>query len=76
MKPLIFLLAGLLGNALAGNNYSSPHATHQRFSVLERRARELDKSTALVKRNDFTCGPGSMLFTCVFPHPLTSDSDI
>jgi hypothetical protein len=64
MKPFLFLLAGLLGNALAGNNHSSPYATHQRFSVLERR--ELGKSTALAKRNDFTCGPGSMLLTCVF----------
>ena len=69
MKPFLFLLAGLLGNALADHNQSSPYATHQRFSVLEHRARELDKSMALAKRNDFTCGPGSMLFTYAFPYP-------
>lgn len=76
-KPFHFLLLGLLGNALAVNSYSLPYATPQRFSVLERRTREIGDSMALAKRNDFTCGPGSVLFPHILPYPFPYfDGDI
>lgn len=60
MKLSYLVLAGLLGNALGGHsNHQQHHAVHKRFSALERRAREY-KEAALMRRDDFTCGEGSV----------------
>jgi hypothetical protein len=60
MKLSQFVLAALLGNALAEQTHHQHHVVNKRFSVLERRARDYKESMALHRRDDFTCGPGSL----------------
>lgn len=62
MKLSDFMLVALLGNALAERSHHPYHAADKRFSVLERRARYYEQSTAVHRRDDFTCGPGSQSF--------------
>lgn len=63
MRPCYFVpfVLALLANAVIGLSDNAPPTTYRRFSALERRARERQEAaTALLKREDFTCGPGSM----------------